>query len=184
MKVAFIGSHGVGKTTLCFELAGRLKRMDYNVDIVKEVARDCPLPINRETNLDAQLWILHSQCAREIMATARFELVVCDRSVIDNYAYLVHSEGRREDLHAWLQTWLKTYSYFIKVPIWSPPRFDGTRDTGTDFQQAIDDTLESLMKQFALPCLRLKKRHQKRWIDQVIHYLELPAPPVQLDLFT
>jgi len=40
VKIAFIGSHGVGKTTLCFDLASRLKRLDMGVDIVKEVARD------------------------------------------------------------------------------------------------------------------------------------------------
>ena len=28
MKVAFIGTHGVGKTTLCYELAAALKRRD------------------------------------------------------------------------------------------------------------------------------------------------------------
>ena len=49
MKIAFIGSHGVGKTTLCYDLAARLKRQDRAVDLVKEVARRCPLPINRDT---------------------------------------------------------------------------------------------------------------------------------------
>ena len=54
MKIAFIGSHGVGKTTLCYDLASRLKRQDRAVDLVKEVARRCPLPINRETTREAQ----------------------------------------------------------------------------------------------------------------------------------
>lgn len=53
VKLAFIGSHGVGKTTLCYELAARLKRQDRNVELVMEVARRCPLPINRETTLPA-----------------------------------------------------------------------------------------------------------------------------------
>ena len=44
MKVAFIGTHGVGKTTLCYDLAALLKRQDVDVDIVKEVARLSPLP--------------------------------------------------------------------------------------------------------------------------------------------
>ena len=66
MKIAFIGSHGVGKTTLCYDLAARLKRLDLNVDMVKEVARECPLPINRETTLESQAWIIHSQIAEEI----------------------------------------------------------------------------------------------------------------------
>ena len=65
MKIAFIGSHGVGKTTLCYDLASRLKRQDRAVDLVKEVARRCPLPINRETTREAQAWILHTQIADE-----------------------------------------------------------------------------------------------------------------------
>lgn len=46
LKIAFVGTHGVGKTTLCFDLAAHLKRLDLNIDLVKEVARRCPLPIN------------------------------------------------------------------------------------------------------------------------------------------
>ena len=63
MKVAFIGSHGVGKTTLCFELAALLKKRDRIVEMVREVARFCPLPINRETTIAAQSWILHTEIA-------------------------------------------------------------------------------------------------------------------------
>ena len=28
LKIAFVGTHGVGKTTLCFDLAAHLKRLD------------------------------------------------------------------------------------------------------------------------------------------------------------
>ena len=54
LKLAFVGTHGVGKTTLCFDLAAQLKRLDLSVDLVKEVARRWPLPINEDTTLDAQ----------------------------------------------------------------------------------------------------------------------------------
>ena len=94
IKVAFVGTHGVGKTTLCYDLASQLKRLDCGVDLVKEVARRCPLPINEETTPDAQAWILHTQIAEEIAAVAANEVVVCDRSVLDNYAYLVARVGR------------------------------------------------------------------------------------------
>jgi len=49
VKIAFIGTHGVGKTTLCYDLAAVLKRRGLDTDIVKEVARLSPLPINRKT---------------------------------------------------------------------------------------------------------------------------------------
>jgi len=67
-KIAFIGSHGVGKTTLCYGLAARLKARDVSLDIVGEVARRCPLPINRATTTAAQAWILHTQIAEELLA--------------------------------------------------------------------------------------------------------------------
>ena len=89
MKVAFIGSHGVGKTTLCFELAALLKKRDRVVEMVREVARFCPLPINRETTIAAQSWILHTEIAEELVAENKAEIVICDRSVLDNYCYLI-----------------------------------------------------------------------------------------------
>ena len=72
LKVAFIGSHGVGKTTLCYGLAARLKARDTSLEMVHEVARRCPLPINEETGLASQGWILHTQIAEEIIAAARY----------------------------------------------------------------------------------------------------------------
>jgi hypothetical protein len=57
MKIAFIGSHGVGKTT-------------------------------------AQAWILHTQIAQEIATEAQNEIVICDRSVLDNYAARTHGARR------------------------------------------------------------------------------------------
>ena len=59
-KIALIGSHGVGKTTLCYDLAARLKRRDLEVHLVAEIARSCPLPINTETTLDAHNQIVHN----------------------------------------------------------------------------------------------------------------------------
>ncbi len=70
-KVAFIGTHGVGKTTLAYGLASRLKRRDVNLEVVVEVARRCPLPLNEGTTLEAQAWILHAQIASPSCAAAR-----------------------------------------------------------------------------------------------------------------
>ncbi|HEY6552566.1 MAG TPA: hypothetical protein VI669_04385, partial [Vicinamibacteria bacterium] len=73
MKVAFIGTHCVGKTTLCYDLAAILKRRDVSVDMVKEVARSSPLPVNQKTSLEAQTWILTTQIAEEIRSAAHHQ---------------------------------------------------------------------------------------------------------------
>src|SRR4026208_1924762 len=133
LKVAFVGSHGVGKTTLCYDLASQLKRLDIGVDLVKEVARRCPLPINEETTPDAPAWILHTQVAEEVRAGGEggggggYEVVVWDRSVLDNYAYLVARVGQRPELDPLVRSWIRSYDALFKVPVLDAPSFDGTR---------------------------------------------------------
>lgn len=183
MKIAFIGSHGVGKTTLCFDVASRIKRLDMSVDLVKEVARASPLPINRETTLEAQAWILHSQIAEEIAAASRHEVVLCDRSVLDNYAYMVHQVGRRPEYEPLVARWVRSYAGLFKVPILGAPSFDGTRDVSSTFQREIDDTIEELLEAFDVPCRRLDPTDRDGWVEVVLTDVGLPLEPPQMDIF-
>jgi nicotinamide riboside kinase len=168
VKIAFIGTHGVGKTTLCFELAAALKRRDLSVDMVKEVARSCPLPINQQTTLAAQSWILHTQIAWEIEAAERYEIVICDRSVLDNYAYLVHRLGHVDYLDAMVKGWLATYDHLFKVPIVGRPSFDGTRDVSLEFQRGIDDEVERLIAHFGVRPHRLDPTRRAVWTKDIL----------------
>jgi GTPase SAR1 family protein len=181
LKIAFLGSHGVGKTTLCFELAARLKRRDLRVDIVKEVARACRLPLNQDTTVEAQSWIIHTQIAQEIETTIDHDVIVCDRSILDNYAYMVHKFGRIQLFDGIMRSWIPTYDFLIKVPIIAPPSYDGLRDTRGDYQQEIDRLIESLIRDFRVECVRLPTWSRDNWIEQVIESLSLGAE--QLGLF-
>jgi hypothetical protein len=183
MKIAFMGTHGVGKTTLCFELAAALKRLDRSVDVVKEVARRCPLPINRETTRAAQLWILHNQIAEEIALEHSYEIIVCDRAVLDNYAYLVNAAGRQPALEGVVRSWMETYHLLVKVPVMDAPRFDGTRDVSVTFQRAIDRLIDELVDDYGLSCLRLPADDRSDWVPNVLAALRLPPDAPQLDLF-
>ncbi|MBD3160644.1 MAG: AAA family ATPase [Candidatus Eisenbacteria bacterium] len=180
-KVAFVGSHGVGKTTLCFELAARLKRRDLRVDLVKEVARSCPLPLNQATTLDAQAWILHKQIADEIAVAVNHDVIICDRSVLDNYAYMVQKFGRIKVFDAVVSSWITTYDLLVKVPILHAPSFDGIRDTRSDYQNEIDRRIESLLKEFRAECVRLPTWSRDGWVEMVIESLSLGTE--QLGLF-
>lgn len=183
LKLAFVGTHGVGKTTLCFDLASQLKRLDLGVDIVKEVARRCPLPINEETTLDAQAWILHTQIAEEIAASAVYEAVICDRSVLDNYAYLVARVGRRPELDPLVAQWIRGYDALFKVPVLGAPTFDGKRAVSPSFQLEIDLTIDRLVEAFDVPVHRLDATDRDGWIAAVVRALGLPLQPPQIDLF-
>jgi hypothetical protein len=183
VKIAFIGSHGVGKTTLCFDVAGRLQRLDLGVELVKEVARACPLPINRNTTVEAQAWILHSQIAEEIVAADRYDVVVSDRAVLDNYAYMVHQAGPHAAYAPIVREWMSTYDAVFKVPIIEPPSFDGTRDTSATFQREVDRIIDQLIETFDVPCHRLDPDDRAGWPDTVVRTMGLPTAPPQMDIF-
>ena len=180
MKIALIGSHGVGKTTLCYELAARLKRRDIDVEMVREVARRCPLPINQDTTVAAQEWILHTQIALELAATADHEVVLCDRSVLDNYCYLVHAAGTATIWEKLCDHWLPTYDLLVRVPVWARPSFDGVRAVDPAFQEQIDLLLDGMISARGLCPLRLDPKSPDRWgreiVDTVLPQLEPTLP--------
>ena len=167
MKIAFIGTHGVGKTTLCFDLASALKRQNLNVDIVKEVARLSPLPINRKTSLEAQTWILASQVAEEIRSASQHEVVVCDRSALDNYAYLAFACGRQRAIERFVDYWMKSYDLLFKVPISGEASADGVRDTDEFFVRSIDHLVDTLLTEKKLVHERLPQGQRETWIEIV-----------------
>ena len=182
MKLALIGTHGVGKTTLCFELAARLKRRNLDVEIVREVARRCPLPINQQTTVRAQEWILLTQMALEIEATAAHEIVLCDRSVLDNYCYLVYAAGPQPLWERLLDDWLPTYDLLIWVPLWSEPGYDGVRAVDPSFQRRIDDLLGEMITARGLTPLRLAPDRRNHWGDDIEAAI-LPSIEPTLPLF-
>jgi len=183
LKIAFVGTHGVGKTTLCYELAAWMKKREARVDMVREIARRCPLPINRETTLDAQSWILHQQIAEEIQLANEQDVVICDRSVIDNYAYLTHRLDPPPALDGLIQFWIRTYTHLFKVPIVTPPSFDGVRDTSRAFQEAIDREVDALLEHFGVAVVPLDPQARSTWIEHVARVVGAPPEPPQMPLF-
>jgi nicotinamide riboside kinase len=177
-KIAFIGTHGVGKTTLCYGLAARLKRRDISLEIVHEVARRCPLPINEETSVAAQSWILHTQIAEELTAAARYPVVICDRSVLDNYVYLLIAAGRQQTVDTLVDHWLKTYDLLVRVPVVTDLSDDGFRATDPAFQRAVDERVQAELSSRQLPALHLDHLNRDGWLElaerEVVSRLQLP----------
>jgi predicted ATPase len=173
VKVAYIGTHGSYKTTLCHELVAGLKRLGLHADLVKEVARSCPLPINKDSTHEAEIWISCTQIAKEIKASHKNEIVVCDRSVLDNYAYLAHVVGRDEVLEAFIFSWLRTYDLLIQVPmVQGAIEADGVRDTDRAFAEAIDLKIRELRTDPRCRVPVLDLQHGTVWTDIAIQRVQ------------
>lgn len=183
-KLAFIGSHGVGKTTLAYSVAARLKAHDISLEVVREVARRCPLPINEETGLASQSWILHRQISDEIVASHQYDVVICDRSILDNYTYLLLAAGPQRGLEGLIDSWMPSYDLLVHIPILDQPSADGVRSTDPGFQRAVDDRLERELTNRSLEALRLDHLPRPDWpgvVERTV--LERLAPP-QMELLS
>jgi nicotinamide riboside kinase len=155
MKIAYFGTHGTGKTVLVHETFAELKKKSLDVGIVEEVARSCPLPINENTTREAQTWILFRQYCEEVEAENRSKIVVCDRSVLDNYVYYVDKFGRNKALEPFIAQHMKTYDFLFRVPINEAYLTeDGKRSINKPFQRRIDSEIDELLKIFDIPFCR------------------------------
>ncbi len=181
-KVAFIGSHGVGKTTLCYGLAARLKAHDISLEVVHEVARRCPLPINEQTGLISESWILHTQIAEELLAQNRYPVVICDRSALDNYVYLLLSAGPQEGLGDLVDWWMNSYDLLVEVPIANDPSSDGVRSDDPAFQRAVQERLRHEIHRRQLTALQLPPESREQWLDIVEAKVNSFIAPAQLRL--
>jgi nicotinamide riboside kinase len=189
MKIAFIGTHGTGKTTLTYELAGVLQKNGYSVDVIKEVAREVKrrwgLPVNEGTTLEAQAMILFTQmqeeiiCGEDIKANPGKSALICDRSVIDNYMYMENALGKIPTYENLVKGWLKThpYDYLFKAPIVGKIEPDGFRSTKKKFQLAIDQRLDEYLETSDVTCYALPAENQSSWLPLV---LEKIAPDLKV----
>lgn len=89
--IAYTGAHGTGKTTAVFEKAAELKKScPFEIGVITETARYCPLPIFSKasgSSVYAQNWIFAEQMQREIERTKEYQLTVADRTIVDVIAY-------------------------------------------------------------------------------------------------
>ena len=151
MKIAFLGTHGTGKTTLAHELVTKLKKQGIDAGFLSEVARKCPFPLNEEATKKSQIWIILNQIIAEMESEDRCTTLVCDRSVLDGYCYYVNKFGRSSVLEALVREHLKTYSKLIRVPIREGLlRKDKVRSTSVKFQEDVDRQFDRFIELFGL----------------------------------
>ena len=147
--IAFSGTHGTGKSTCAYSLAATLKLKGFNVAVIDELARECPLKINKDANLSTQYWIISSQIKREIEIADKYDFIITDRAVMDTVSYGVSLGLFDMNFGHFLKSHiLKMYgSIFVLNPHgFSYQVADGVRDMCTFFRQDVHNNLIMLYK--------------------------------------
>lgn len=149
MRIAIIGTHGTGKTTLAKMLSGIFK-----IPILGECARNHDI---KNANPDEYVKIQKDILIEQIAAESKHPSFVSDRSTIDNLAYWIHSCARMVDdsinkkyINTSLENAKKYTTIFLLVPEFYP-RDDGFRDTNLIFQLQIAETINTILYLHQIP---------------------------------
>jgi len=143
-KVAFIGSHGIRKTTAVHAFANTMQRAGRSVEHGREVVRDNPLGINEAATGESQLWVIMSQISQELRLSRNSEVLVLDRGVMDNYAYYLRANGGGDpfDVGPLVAKWSETYAMVVRLRPDIALREDGVRSTSDEFRSEIEAILD------------------------------------------
>jgi hypothetical protein len=146
-KIAFIGSHGIRKTSALLAFAAEAQRAGRSVELGREVVRDNPLGINEGATGEAQLWVLVSQVRQELELARRADILATDRGVMDNYAYYLRSCGG-EDRYAagpLVGRWSETYDLVVRLLPDVALQADGVRSTNDAFRDEVEAILDDVL---------------------------------------
>lgn len=150
-KIACIGTHSVGKSTFCYQLAEKGKRAGENVHVIQERVRFSPFPINEKMVYETAIWACTNQISKELEAQQKgFSLIICDRSALDPFFYADYfklTHPARLEFEQMAVRWLTTYDqiYFVRPRKDHKALGDGVRSTDLEFIWAIDHLFEKFL---------------------------------------
>ncbi len=149
-KIAFIGSHSVRKTNAVHAFASTVGRAGRSVEVGREVIRFNPLGLNEGATPEAQLWVLMAQIQQELELRARAEILVTDRSVVDNFAYFLRVTDGADpfSVEPLVRRWAQTYDMFVRLLPDVALLPDGVRSTSDAFRDEIEGILDRIIPTF------------------------------------
>ncbi|MBU0596764.1 ATP-binding protein [Patescibacteria group bacterium] len=186
MKIALIGTHSTGKTTIIKNLAQELNAIGKKTLLVPELARFCPMPINEEAPLEAQIWIQENQRQKEDELYEADSILLCDRSTLDNFAYM-QRVANNADIHQFENlavSHMNSYTLVFKTQkLDLAAKADGVRSVDESFRDEIDLKISNLLNKhriyyYPLPPTIDYKVH----VDFILKKIEQTAPQCVLPI--
>lgn len=188
-KIALTGAHGTGKTTLAHAIAIRTESAEIRTEVTHEVPRALcraaadPTFFRREKNTalkQALILLSQTQAEAKQMQHDRLDLLICDRALMDHWAYtsfLFGQELRCEGIGSLYEEcvaeYCRGYDLLVFVPIEFLPVDDGTREADVVFQRQIDTTLHKLLDKWGIAYLKVSGSVQSRYSTVILELFRL-----------
>lgn len=169
----------MGKSTLAHFLEEELSKIGKAVCVTPEVPRlICDSVGDREyfrrgkNSLLKQTLILVGQLVVEAEPKEAGSLQICDRTLLDHWAYTLHAfreELAVQDLLEVYETFIvrhcATYDKIFYIPNEVQPVDDGTREADLLFQTEIDRLIVGLMEKYGLAYTTITGTTERRAAD-------------------
>jgi nicotinamide riboside kinase len=149
-KIAFIGSHSVRKSNAVHAFAWTIGRAGRSVEVGREVVRFNPLGLNEAATPEAQLWVLVTQVQQELELANQAEVLVTDRSVVDNFAYYLRVTGGEDPfgVEPLIRRWSSSYDLSVRLLPDVGLLEDGVRSTSDEFRDEIEAILDRILPMY------------------------------------
>jgi len=187
-KIALTGAHGTGKSTLAHAAFSSVQH-SCKAAWTPEVPRlftdelgDATRFRRKNNSFGWQTLIVARQIEIESSAHRETEILICDRTVVDHWAYtqiLFPEQCRTQEGAAWrsiVGRWVKTYDLIVRLPIEFQVKDGGTRESDIDFQNNVDQMIQDLYREFGISVTTIGGSLSLRieTLSSMIHRLRLP----------
>lgn len=153
-KVLITGAFSTGKTTLAQKVCGLLPGKEPF--FISDVARSCPLPLNKIQTFSSTIWLVGEQIKRESeFEYTQNDLCICDRGIPDIWSHSVFAMHYVDEpttlersLTAFLDEWIRTYEkiYLSEIDPFLPIQQDNLRDNDLAYRQILENILKELLR--------------------------------------
>lgn len=142
-KIGIIGTASAGKTTMCYDILSKLKHAGIKADGVLQ--QDCRLNFDRsflDTNPLAQWALILQQMQVEAEMSLRkgIDVLVCDRTPFDLYAYFAETQKGNTKLKAVVDEWCRLT--FDRIYLLRPVAYEVSEvRCSEDFRDRMTDVI-------------------------------------------
>lgn len=158
-RIAIVGTHGVGKTSLAHTLANKFTELDLKTIINCQIARTLiknGYPLGKEATSESYIQYIISQLRAE-QSAKECDIFISDRTLLDPLAYAivnreyVHSNVPDDIIKLLESVWrleLSQYDLYVLVPIEFEMQIDNVRPVDKKYRQRIESQIDLLLNKY------------------------------------
>lgn len=176
MKIAIVGAHGSGKSTIISSVYSQLKKNNSRVFVAPEVARSSLFLAANDKTPKMQMDLFGRQISSEMTNSRNCNILLCDRSVFDilMYTRLFFEQDEEAIMYSksmslFCKDYASTYDHIFLTSQYYPPNSvkDDIRPKDENLQKKAGEKLKNILDEFSVKYTILTTNPEENIINWV-----------------